>query len=155
MSTAAQLGAHLRQVFSGGNWTSVNVRQTLGDISLEEAVRKQGSLNTIAALTFHIHYYVAAVLDVLEGGPLNAQDKYSFDVPHLLRAAEWETLRERAFTDAERLAALIETFPDERLSDDFTDPKYGSYHRNFLGLIEHTHYHLGQIALLKKLHRGA
>ena len=29
--------------------------------------------------------------------------------------------------------------------------KYGTYYRNFHGLIEHAHYHLGQIVLIKKL----
>ncbi|HAI83731.1 MAG TPA: DUF1572 domain-containing protein, partial [Chitinophagaceae bacterium] len=30
----------------------------------------------------------------------------------------------------------------------------GTYYRNILGLIEHTHYHLGQIALIKKIIRN-
>jgi hypothetical protein len=33
---------------------------------------------------------------------------------------------------------------------DFDDGKYGTVLRNILGLIEHTHYHLGQIVILKK-----
>jgi hypothetical protein len=30
------------------------------------------------------------------------------------------------------------------------EEKYGSVLRNIMGVIEHTHYHLGQIVLLKK-----
>ena len=33
----------------------------------------------------------------------------------------------------------------------FVKPEYGNYYRNLHGLIEHTHYHLGQVALIKKL----
>ena len=29
--------------------------------------------------------------------------------------------------------------------------KYGNYFRNLTGIIEHLHYHLGQIVLIKKL----
>jgi len=29
--------------------------------------------------------------------------------------------------------------------------KYGNYFRNIVGVIEHIHYHLGQIVLIKKI----
>jgi len=35
---------------------------------------------SIAALTFHINYYVAGVLNVFQGGKLEIRDKYSFDM---------------------------------------------------------------------------
>ena len=41
--------------------------------------------------------------------------------------------------------------PEERFFEDMADPKYGSWYRNIHGIIEHAHYHLGQIVLLKKL----
>jgi len=31
------------------------------------------------------------------------------------------------------------------------EEKYGNYYRNFHGIIEHCHYHLGQIVLIKKM----
>ena len=37
------------------------------------------------------------------------------------------------------------------LWETFADEKYGHYYRNLHGIIEHTHYHLGQIVLIKKL----
>jgi hypothetical protein len=48
-------------------------------------------------------------------------------------------------------AQLVEKFPEERLDEPFYDPKYGNYYRNLMVVIEHSYYHLGQIALLKKL----
>jgi hypothetical protein len=38
---------------------------------------------------------------------------------------------------------------DENVS--IWNAKYGNYYRNLHGIIEHTHYHLGQIVLIKKL----
>lgn len=45
----------------------------------------------------------------------------------------------------------LETLDEAKLFEDFADPKYGNYYRNLHGIIEHTHYHLGQIVLIKKL----
>jgi len=41
--------------------------------------------------------------------------------------------------------------PESKLSETFLDEKYGNYYRNIHGIIEHTHYHLAQIVLIKKL----
>jgi hypothetical protein len=60
-------------------------------------------------------------------------------------------LIQKALHDAENLATKIEMIDEAKLFEDFSDPKYGSYYRNLLGIIEHTHYHLGQISLIKKL----
>jgi hypothetical protein len=62
-------------------------------------------------------------------------------------------LLENIFADAEAAARLVEALPDERLRENFTDMKYGSGYRNLAGMIEHLHYHLGQITLLKTLVR--
>jgi hypothetical protein len=64
---------------------------------------------------------------------------------------DWRNLLENTWSDAETFATLIEQLPENKLEDTFVDEKYGNYHRNFLGVIEHTHYHLGQIVLLKKI----
>jgi hypothetical protein len=45
----------------------------------------------------------------------------------------------------------VEQLPEARLWDDFSNGKYGNYYRNITGIIEHLHYHLGQIVLIKKM----
>jgi len=50
-----------------------------------------------------------------------------------------------------KLAELIEKMPEEQLNEDFVDEKYGDYLRNIEGMIEHSYYHLGQIALIRKI----
>jgi uncharacterized damage-inducible protein DinB len=146
-----QLAKHMRDVFFGGNWTSVNLKETTSDINWKDATKKTDQFNTIATLVFHIGYYIKAVLKVLQGGPLDAHDKYSFDLPEIKNEEEWKKLVETTLANAEELAKEIERLNDQQFSSDLADPKYGSKHRNIMGLIEHTHYHLGQIALLKKL----
>ena len=140
-----------RAVYFGGNWTAVNMKDTLQDIGWQQAVRKPEGLNSIALLVFHTGYYVREVLNVLRGNPLQAHDKYSFDLPPVTCEKEWNDLVTETLENARQFADAIEALPEERFGADFSDPKYGSYYRNLHGIIEHTHYHLGQISILKKL----
>ena len=151
MNLPSHLAKHLRDVHFGGNWTGVNLEEQLADITWQQATTPVPGLNTIAALVFHMNYYVGGVLSVLRGGPLAIRDKFSFDLPPIQSGADWETLRAKTFAEAEALARLVEHLPEPTLWETFVDEKYGTYHRNLTGLVEHTHYHLGQVAVLKKM----
>jgi len=148
---SAHLSKHLKDVFFGGNWTSVNLRDSLANVTWEQAVTKLHSVNTILSLVYHINYYITAVTKVLQGEPLNASDKFSFDHAAIQSEEDWQNLLNKTWTDAENFAGLVEQLPDSKLWENFEDGKYGNYYRNILGIIEHTHYHLGQIVLIKKL----
>jgi hypothetical protein len=151
MKLTEQIAKHFREVHFGGNWTSVNLKESLADVDWQQATTQVYSFNTIAALVYHTNYYVSAVLKVLQGEPLNASDKYSFDLPPIQSQEGWERLLNKTWEDAESFAALVEQLPESKLGETFTDEKYGTYYRNIHGIIEHTHYHLGQIVLIKKL----
>lgn len=151
MNTTQQIAKHFREIHFGGNWTCSNLKDNLKDVSWQQATTKVQSFNTIATLVFHVNYYVGAVLKVLQGDELIAKDELSFDHPPINSKEDWDDLLEKVWTDAENFAALVEVLPEEKLWENFTDEKYGIYYRNLHGIIEHTHYHLGQIAILKKL----
>ncbi len=151
MKLTEQIAKQCRDVHYGGNWTASSLKQHLAEIDWHQAVTKVNSLNTIADLVYHMNYYVSAVLKVLQGGPLDAHDKFSFDHPPILSQTDWEKLLNKTWTDAEDFAFLIEQMPETRLQEIFEDKKYGTYYRNIHGVIEHIHYHLGQIVLIKKI----
>ncbi|WP_214226732.1 DinB family protein [Pedobacter sp. B4-66] len=151
MNLTTQLAKHLRDVHFGGNWTTSNLKDNLAEINWRQATTQVHSFNTIATLVYHINYYISAVLGVFQGEPLQASDKYSFDLPPILSQTDWENLLDKTFTDAETFTLLIEQLPEHILWENFTDEKYGTYYRNIQGIIEHTHYHLGQIALIRKI----
>lgn len=151
MALSKQIAKNFRDVFFGGNWTAVNLKDTLQGVTWEQAVAKVYDLNTIAMLVFHINYYVDAVLKVLRGEGLNASDKFAFDVEPIKSEGDWQKLVSKTLTQAEQFAAEIEKWDDGKFFEDFTDPKYGNNYRNIVGIIEHTHYHLGQIVLIKKM----
>ena len=82
---------------------------------------------------------------------MQAKNAYSINHPPILTQGDWEELLNKTWADAEQFASLVELLPESKLWEDFSDEKYGTYHRNIHGIIEHTHYHLGQITLIKKM----
>ena len=150
-STPKQIARHFRAMVFGGNSTGVCLKDVLEDVNWLQATTSVHKLNTIATLVFHIHYYIIAVKDVLQGKPLNAHDKYSFDAPPLSSESQWQQMLLKVYADVEAVTLLIEALPEEQLGQDFVLEKYGNYYRNLHGVIEHSHYHMGQISLIKKI----
>jgi len=151
MKLTEQIAKHLRDVHFGGNWTASNLKDQLADVTWQQATTPVESFHTIAALVYHMNYFVSVTLQVLQGGPLDAKDKYSFDHPPIRSQKDWEELLEKTWSDAESLAITIEQMPESRLGEAFVDQKYGNYYRCIHGPIEHCHYHLGQIALIRSI----
>ena len=152
MNPSKELANRFREVMLDGLWVAnTNWKDKLVNIYLEQANKKVGDLNTIALLTFHVHYYIHGVLQVFEGGNLDIRDKYSFDMAPLKSEDQWAALKGQLFSDSETLASRVEAFSDDQLNAVFVDPRYGTYRRNVDVLIEHSYYHLGQVSLIQKL----
>ncbi|MBK9190119.1 MAG: DUF1572 domain-containing protein [Crocinitomicaceae bacterium] len=146
------LSTRIREVFLNGKWiANTNYKDQIESTNFEEAVKKTGQLNSIAALTFHINYYVAGVLNVIKGGNLEIRDKFSFDMPDINSEAKWKILKDDFLKNTEDLACQVEKLSEEKLNEIFSDERYGTYCRNIEALIEHGYYHLGQISLIRKL----
>ncbi|WP_400078998.1 DUF1572 domain-containing protein [Winogradskyella sp. R77965] len=151
MNTTKQLALHLNQVYFGGNWTASNLKDTIKDVTLEMAVKRVNNLNTILALTYHIHYYISGTMDVLKGGDLTIRDKFSFEHPTIQSETEWKDFQTTIWSEAKEFITLIEKLDNTILETFLEEEKYGTYYRNLAGIIEHTHYHLGQIVIIKKM----
>lgn len=142
----------LREIFLNGYWiANTNYRDQLEKITWRQAIHQVENLNTIAALTYHINYYLAGILTVFNGGLLEIKDQYSFDLPPIHSEADWNKLASELFDNASVFAIAVENMPDEKLNEIFVNEKYGTYLRNIEAVIEHSYYHLGQIVLIKKL----
>jgi hypothetical protein len=64
-------------------------------------------------------------------------------------AEAWAAAKSHLFETAENLAQTIEAFADARLSDTVPGREYDFYYL-FHGVIQHSLYHAGQIALLRR-----
>jgi uncharacterized damage-inducible protein DinB len=152
MNTNEFLASRLEEVFINGIWiANTNYKAQLQKLSWEKATEKVSGLNTIAALTFHINYYLDGILEAFKTGELTIKDQYSFDVEPINNQNEWNNLVETLLTNAESLIVAVRQLNDDILNSYFFDKKYGTYYRNIEGVIEHSYYHLGQIVMLNKL----
>lgn len=154
MQKTAFLADRIREVFLNGTWiANTNYKATLETTDWEMAVQKLYTANSIAALTYHVNYYLAGLLKVFRGGKLEISDAFSFDMPSINGPTDWSDLVASILDNAEAFAQIIESMEDAALDLPFVDAQYGSILRNIEGVIEHSYYHLGQIVLLKKIYQ--
>ncbi len=153
MKITELIAQHITEVFEGGNWTDVNIKDTLEGITYREATTvTKASYNTIAALLHHVCFYNEIVLKRLMGINPEIDAANGFDVPSIKNETDWLMLKESIFHSAHQLANAVKQFPEEKLFE-LTATGHSTHYKTLHGITEHTHYHLGQIVLLKKLVR--
>ncbi len=152
MENKYELAKRFREVTLNGTWiANTNFKDQLTSTSWKIAITQHQSLNTIAVLAQHIHYYIKGISNVFKGGNLDISDRFSFDFPPIESQVQWEAFLTKFWNDSEEFAQLVEQMPEEKLREKFVDEKYGTYLRNIDGMIEHAYYHLGQVVLIKKI----
>ncbi len=152
MSSTQEIADRFREIILNGTWVAnTNYKRQLDGLDWKIATKSVSSLNTVAVLAQHIHYYINGINNVFRGGTLDIRDTFSFDFPTINSQNEWDSFLIRLWNDAEEFASFIEHMPEEKLDAVFVDAKYGSYRRNINAMIEHSYYHLGQIVLLRKM----
>lgn len=151
MKLSKSLSQHIHELYFGDNWSETSFQKAVQDLSWEQAKTSVFELNSIAALIFHTNYYLLAQLDVFNGGPLIANDKFSFDLKPIKSEEEWQTLQTQTWHIVEEYISSVKNMTDEILLSVFSEEKYGTIQKAILGIIEHSNYHLGQISLIKKI----
>lgn len=152
MTRNLTIASRLREVFLNGRWiANTNYKDQILSVNWQQATRKIEGLNTIAALTYHINYYLAGILSAFENGKLEIRDQYSFDLPPIHSEMEWNQLTSEFLSNSEKFADKVEQMEDQEFDQIFINEKYGTLLRNIEGVIEHSYYHLGQISLIRKM----
>lgn len=151
MTLPKELSRQLCGLIFGPNWTERSLLEVVRDVDANIALRQVSGFQPIAALTFHIGYFIEAVIPVFEGKELTSRDALSFDHPPLASEDDWHELQQRIAEQAKQLCYHLDQMAEEQLWEDFVDAKYGSYYENIQGIIHHGYYHLGQIVVVKKL----
>jgi hypothetical protein len=152
MKSTLEIANRFKEVILNGTWiANTNFKDQLAYTNWELMTSKIDSLNSIAVLAQHIHYYIKGINNVFKNGTLDIKDQFSFDFPPIDSQNKWDDFLTRFWNDAEEFASMIEQMPEEKLNHVFVEEKYGTYQRNIDAMIEHAYYHLGQIVLIKKL----
>ena len=75
MKPTHQLANRFREVILNGTWiANTNFKDQLEGTDLESVNTSLHSLNSIAVLAQHIHYYIDGINAVLSGGNLDIKD---------------------------------------------------------------------------------
>ena len=151
MQLAQAIAQHVLEVHAGNNWTDVNLAHTLADVTLAEALTAtQASPNTIASLVRHLVFWNYVMARRAQGQPTDIGPDNGFDAGLPLNTgADWQALQAELQHSGQVLAAAIQAVPDEQLPTAIM-PGYSSAYKNLQGAVEHLHYHLGQLVILKK-----
>lgn len=152
MSLTNLIAEHILQVYAGNNWTDVSIAETIAGISFQQAQQHTaGSPNTIASLLHHLCYWNGIMLQRMQGETPVIPEENGYNVPFLNNEAEWNALKNKVHQSFITLAEATKKFPEEMLAGNYAPSIPSTYYRNFHGIIEHAHYHLGQIVILKNL----
>jgi uncharacterized damage-inducible protein DinB len=151
----SRIADQVRRAFAGDAWHGPSLHDLLADISNEQATaRPLAAAHSIWELTLHIGVWTRHALASMRGVPMPPfVEKMPPDQnwPTIKDAgpAEWKQTVDNTLRAGKELAAEIEGFGDERLGETVPGRNYAFY--NLLhGIVQHSIYHGGQIAILKK-----
>ncbi len=147
-----RIADQLRRAFTGDPWHGDSLRKLLDGITVQQASsRPVASAHMIGELVLHIEIWTRAGLESTQGVPMPKLYGTEKDWPSATNAspAAWAEAVDRLFKTSEQLALSIEGFEDERLQETVPGRQYDFYYL-FHGIVQHSLYHGGQIAQLKK-----
>ena len=153
MDLKSLVAQHIREILKG-NWSDIFLTDVLQDVTLEEANFIPPSKNSIAMLANHLKFYNDIVILRLQNDtrPVNYETN-GFDVPLLDNEKSWQHLKEDTFLSFIKLATEVEAMPEEKLFE-LTPSGSATFYKTLHGLVEHAHYHMGQMMIIKKLIRS-
>ena len=142
-----RIADQIRRAFSGDAWHGPPLGELLEGVSEEQAsTRPLSSAHTIHELVLHIEVYVSGALAASTGGEMPKVYGTSDD---WRSGGDFHDATDRLFQTARQLADVVEKFPDERLGDTVPGRDYDFYYL-FHGIVQHSLFHGGQIAMLKR-----
>lgn len=146
-----RIADQLRRAFDGDAWHGPPLRELLNGVTCEQALsRPLPTAHTVWELVAHIDMYDCAASEAIHGTPMPKWYGTGADWPEISdrTAVAWIQTVDRLFQNAERLASSIELLSEERLQNTVPGRDYDFYYL-FHGIIQHSLYHAGQIAMLK------
>lgn len=140
----------LKRAFEGEAWHGPSLMEILESVTAEQAaLRPFSDAHSIWELVLHIEAWERAGLRRLGGDHADLSDKE--DWPAVVDTSEqaWKQTKKTLKEGHDAFQAAISKLDDSRLDQPVGDGRatvYGTLH----GIIQHTLYHAGQIAILKK-----
>jgi uncharacterized damage-inducible protein DinB len=149
----ARIADQLRRAFEGQAWHGPLLKELLADVSADQAAaRPIAGVHSIWELVSHIEVWTRAAFQAIKGVPMPNIVGTAEDWPSspASTAEAWSAAKQQLLATGGALASAIEGFADNRLTEIVPGrPQYDFYFL-FHGVVQHSLYHAGQIALAKK-----
>ncbi len=148
----------IEDVMTGDPWHGSNVRDLLSAVSATDAARSpQSGAHSIWELVLHMTGWAREVTMRLEGRPAQEPDGGDWPAVGEPTPERWEMATTNLFTVHRALAAAMRGVDVQLLAQpviDYRNDALGtglSHYRTIHGVIHHTVYHVGQIALIARM----
>ena len=146
-SETGRIADQLRHAFSGEAWHGDAISELLSGVTAGQAQACPLShSHSIWQIVLHIEVWARAALDATQG--IAMPRLYGTEKDWPAAAGEWNEAVATLAVTGERLAQAIEAFSDNRLEDTVPGRDYNFYYL-LHGIVQHSLYHAGQIAILK------
>jgi uncharacterized damage-inducible protein DinB len=151
----------LDRVMTGDPWHGPSVERVLDGVTTAQAAsRPPGGAHSIWELVLHMTGWAREVTARLGGRA--AQEPSEGDWPEIGQATSdrWQAARAALFAAHDELGAAIRRLDSGRLTQpvlDFRNSAMGTGLSHYLtvhGIVQHTVYHSGQIAIVKRMLTG-
>lgn len=150
MTETERIADQLNRAFVGEAWHGPAVMEILAGITPQQAAAHPiAGAHSIWELVLHITAWTNAVLQRLQGDPARLTDAEDFPAVTVSNEQAWEQARETIKQAHNELRSAILLIEDSRLDRPIIEGM-SSVYVNLHGVIQHSLYHAGQIALLKK-----
>lgn len=154
MTEAERIIDQLKRAFEGGAWHGPAVFEVLEGITAQQAAAYPlTGVHSIWELALHIAAWTRAGSRRLRGDRAQLPDDENF--PKVTESDEraWERAQESIRQAYDELRAAIALVSDSRLDQPIIEGMSSTY-VTLHGVIQHSLYHAGQIAILKKAAEG-
>jgi hypothetical protein len=155
MNELERIAEELRRATTGDAWHGDSIKKILSGVSAQQAASKPiAHGHSIWELVLHVTYWLDAITLTTTGTPLVQHSVPGFDQMNFppVRSTEpkaWEEAKDRLYSSAEKCAAAIARFDPTKFHATVPGRQY-KFDCALPGIVSHTIYHGGQMALLKK-----
>ena len=157
MNRTNKLAEELHRSVFGDPWHGESVKEILTGITVVQAFSKPiSSAHNIIELTLHLDAWIEEILSRFNGNISTEPSMGDWPTPRETTEEYWQAVKQKLFTDTNKLITVINLFPEERLDEIVggeRNVQLGtgfSFESLIIGLVQHNAYHSGQIAFLKK-----
>ncbi len=154
MSEVDRIRDQFRRAFDGEAWHGPSVLALLNGVTAEQAAAHPiPGAHSIWELTQHIRAWEGACLRRLNGDPAQLPDREDWVPVDDFNEEQWNQTKQALLQTHEQLLDALATLDDSRLDEPIiSDPNipFSTTYVTLHGGVQHTLYHAGQIAILKK-----